>query len=206
MALGVIYSVTVPIFEARDELYHYPYVAHLAQGGSLPVQQPGEDTFWQQEGSQPPLYYALACCDHISGSPSTTCRRSVLNPHARIGIPLAPGNKNMVIHTDREAFPWHGTMLAVHLVRILSLLLALGTVMLTYGIALELYPDRPGRAAGAMAVHAVHPDVRLHQRVGQQRQPGHPPVLADVADADPGGPPRSGASVLLGGVSSGWRA
>ena len=60
VAVGVLYSVVVPIFEAPDELYHFPFVAHMAQGGALPVQRPNRGMMWQQEGSQPPLYYFLA--------------------------------------------------------------------------------------------------------------------------------------------------
>ena len=38
LALAVTYSVVTPIFEASDELWHYPFVKHLADGGGLPVQ------------------------------------------------------------------------------------------------------------------------------------------------------------------------
>ena len=60
VALGVIYSVVTPIFEASDELWHYPFVKHLADGNGLPVQDANADQPWRQEGSQPPLYYALS--------------------------------------------------------------------------------------------------------------------------------------------------
>ena len=58
--LGVVYSLATPIFEASDELWHYPVVKHIADGRGLPVQRPGVEAPWQQEGSQPPGYYALA--------------------------------------------------------------------------------------------------------------------------------------------------
>ena len=57
--LGVVYSIVVPPFEASDELWHYPMVKYIADHGALPVQVPGIETPWRQEGSQPPLYYAL---------------------------------------------------------------------------------------------------------------------------------------------------
>ena len=143
IVLGVVYNVIVPIFEAPDELYHYPFVAHLAQGGDLPVQRADQRMFWQQEGSQPPLYYALAgrLTNWLAVDDLPTIYR--LNPHARIGIPLAHDNKNIVVHTDREQFPWRGAILGIHLVRLFSLLLAVGTILCTYGIALTLFPDRP---------------------------------------------------------------
>lgn len=36
--LGVVYAFKTPLFEAGDELWHYPMVRHLADGNPLPVQ------------------------------------------------------------------------------------------------------------------------------------------------------------------------
>jgi hypothetical protein len=60
MALAVLYSVSTPIFEASDEVSHYAVVQHIADTGTLPVQQPGVKSPWEQEGSQPPLYYLVS--------------------------------------------------------------------------------------------------------------------------------------------------
>ncbi|MGD8804893.1 MAG: hypothetical protein PVH65_03540, partial [Chloroflexota bacterium] len=59
--LGVFYALTTPVFEASDELWHYPMIEHLADGNSLPVQvfDPAQAGPWKQEASQPPLYYYL---------------------------------------------------------------------------------------------------------------------------------------------------
>ena len=60
--LAILYSIYVPIFEASDELWHYPMVETIARTGQLPVQPltPGTSSGpWRQEGSQPPLYYAI---------------------------------------------------------------------------------------------------------------------------------------------------
>ena len=32
VVLGVIYSLVTPLFEASDEMWHYPFVKHLADG------------------------------------------------------------------------------------------------------------------------------------------------------------------------------
>ena len=40
IVLGFGYAITTPIFEASDELWHYPFVRHLAEGNPLPVQDP----------------------------------------------------------------------------------------------------------------------------------------------------------------------
>jgi hypothetical protein len=155
--LGAVYSLATPIFEASDELWHYPVVKHIADGRGLPTQRPGVEALWQQEGSQPPGYYALAALvtAWIDTDDLSTVRW--LNPLANIGQPLAAGNKNMVIHTERERFPWRGTTLAVHLIRFLSLLLGASTVYLTYRLALEVAPQHSDLALAAAALVAFNP-------------------------------------------------
>ena len=130
--LGVVYSLATPIFEASDELWHYPVVKHIADGRGLPVQQSGVEALWQQEGSQPPAYYALAALVTAWIDTDDLSEVRWLNPMANTGRPLAAGNKNLIIHTEREAFPWRGSALAVHLIRFLSVLLGASVVYLTY--------------------------------------------------------------------------
>jgi len=38
VVVGAVYAVVTPLFEISDELWHYPMVKHLADGGGLPVQ------------------------------------------------------------------------------------------------------------------------------------------------------------------------
>jgi len=146
VALGLVYSVSTPIFEASDELWHYPVIHHLARGGGLPVQDIASAQLWRQEGSQPPLYYALGALltAWIDTSDLPQVRR--LNPHADIGVLTADGNVNMVVHTDKERFPYRGTTLAVHIVRWLSVLMGAVTVLLTYHIARAVFISGGGRS------------------------------------------------------------
>ena len=155
--LGVTYSIIVPVFEAPDELYHYPFVAHLAQGGGLPIQRPVHQEMWQQEGSQPPLYYILASA--LNRWLDLSDLRAIYrpNPHARVGIPLAHDNKNIVIHTDRETFPWRGAVLGLHLTRLFSLLLAVGTLLCTYHLGRVIFPEDRRVAIAALAFNAFIP-------------------------------------------------
>ena len=136
--LGVLYSVTTPLFEAGDELWHYPHVQWIARGNGLPVQDPTQKQLWEQEGGQPPLYYALAATSTFWIDTGDLSERLWRNPYAKIGVPLAFGNKNMIVHTGAENFPWQGTTLAVHLIRLLSVLFSAGTVFLTYKAAREI--------------------------------------------------------------------
>ena len=154
VVLGAIYSVVTPIFEASDELWHYPLVQWLSKGNPLPVQDPTSVGPWKQEASQPPLYYALMGWATFWIDTSDIDQTLRPNPHVDNGVITRDGNVNLVIHDPaREWFPWRGTVLAVHLVRFLSVLLGAATVWLTYRIALEVLPlvtssSRSGRKGG----------------------------------------------------------
>ena len=85
------YSVVTPIFEASDELWHYPMVLRLATGGGLPEQRAGqtdEEAPWRQEGSQPPLYYAAAALVSAPIDQSNWRELRRINPHGlrRVGV------------------------------------------------------------------------------------------------------------------------
>jgi len=164
VALGALYSVTTPLFEAGDELWHYPHVQWIARGNGLPVQDPAQAQLWEQEGGQPPLYYTLAAATTFWVDTSDLRERLWRNPFAKIGVPLAYGNKNMVVHTSAENFPWQNTALAVHLIRLMSVLFSAATVFLTYNIAREI----------SLALHRSIPP-SLHRSI--------PPALALIAAA-----------------------
>ncbi len=157
--LAVLYSVVTPIFEASDELWHYPMVKYLADNGlALPPQDPVNPGPWRQEGSQPPLYYMIGAI--LTGGIDTSDIEFVrrINPHADIGIIRPDGNANMMVHRQAaETFPWRGTTLAVHIVRFFSIALGLGTVLVTYQLGREIFPDWPLIALGAAALNAFLP-------------------------------------------------
>jgi hypothetical protein len=67
------------------------------------------------------------------------------------------GNVNLLIHTSEESFPYRGISLGVHVLRLLSVLMGTGTVLITYLIALEIFPQRQVLAVGAAAINAFIP-------------------------------------------------
>jgi 4-amino-4-deoxy-L-arabinose transferase-like glycosyltransferase len=156
--LGTTYALVTPAFEASDELWHYPMIRHLADGNPLPVQvyDPAGAGPWKQEASQPPLYYYLgaALTFWIDTSDMETVRW--LNPHVDNGVITVDGNTNLAIH-DPALNPWSGTLLAIRIVRLASVLLGAATVYLTYRIARLVAPDQPGVYLGAAAVNAFMP-------------------------------------------------
>ncbi|NDJ55221.1 MAG: hypothetical protein GYB68_19285 [Chloroflexi bacterium] len=140
--LATLYSLTTPIFEASDEIFHYPVVQHIAATGSLPVQDPEVETLWVQQGSQPPLYYLISAGLTFWIDASDLPELRWLNPHAKLGVPGDPDNTNMIIHTERERFPWRGSVLAVHLVRLFSVGLGTISVVLAYLLTLEFLGEQ----------------------------------------------------------------
>src|SRR5512134_3526497 len=57
--LSLLYSITVPLFEGPDEIWHYAFANHLADGGELPVFDANQPATFLRNGAHPPLYYAL---------------------------------------------------------------------------------------------------------------------------------------------------
>jgi 4-amino-4-deoxy-L-arabinose transferase-like glycosyltransferase len=158
LVLGVLYSLVTPPLEASDEFDHYPVVQHIQTQGALPVMDPQDPEPWRQEGGQPPLYHLLMAglTSWIDTSDLEEIRW--LNHHAFIGNPGQLGNKNLIIHQpDREAFPWRGTVLAVHVIRLASVVLGAVTVWLVWRVASTLCPHTPWAALLAAALTGFNP-------------------------------------------------
>jgi len=163
-ALGTVYSLATPPLEASDEFKHYPYTQYVQTHHDLPVLDPEtclkspDDCPWLQDGGQPPLYYMLMALVTSWIDTSDLSEVRWMNWHAFIGDPSQICNKNLVIHLpERERFPWHGSVLAVHLIRFLTVGLGAGTVLLTYLVAGDLFPGRPDVALGGAALTAFTP-------------------------------------------------
>ncbi|MCA9960564.1 MAG: DUF2142 domain-containing protein, partial [Anaerolineales bacterium] len=61
------------------------------------------------------------------------------------------------VHTTAENWPWHGYVLAAHLLRALNGLLGLGTLLFVYGSGRFLWPDSSTKAVLATALIAFLP-------------------------------------------------
>lgn len=157
VVVATLYSVTMPIFEASDEYLHFPVVKQIADGLGLPVQRPGERTAWAQEGSQPPLYYLLVSPLARWIDTRDMAERLRYNPHAHPGDPYLDANRNLIVHSTAENFPWRQTTLAVHLIRFVSIVLGAVTIAATGALAREVAPRRPDLAISAMALTAFNP-------------------------------------------------
>jgi hypothetical protein len=170
VVLSVLYGATIPIFESPDANGHYSYIHELTEGRGLPVQgAPSGQRVTGYVASHPPLYYAL-CAAVTFWVPDDVDVRDWMwrNPYHAMGDPGRVGNKNFLVHTSAEQFPWRGTPLTVHIARLVSTALGVLAVVATYGIALEFFPvgasaptgrgpDRRWLALGAAALTAFNP-------------------------------------------------
>lgn len=132
--LSVLYSALVPPWEAHDEWAHYKYVEYVAQNWRLPP--PGvrlTSEYQYDEATQPPLYYVLAAPLVALVDPHDGLRPQV-NPYATRGT--GEGGVNMAIHDPQvEGWPWRGTILALHLARLVSVIISTLALLPTYGVA-----------------------------------------------------------------------
>jgi 4-amino-4-deoxy-L-arabinose transferase-like glycosyltransferase len=157
LALGATYSVVVPVYEAPDESFHFFVIKHIVDHRALPVQRAETRGMWEQEGSQPPLYYVLGAL--LVGRIDLADVEDLLwrNPQANIGDPMNPGNKNVYVHPPEQDYPWRGAVLAVHILRFFSLALGAATVVTTWAIVDLLAPRRPALAVAVAAMAAFIP-------------------------------------------------
>ncbi|NJP05593.1 MAG: hypothetical protein HC837_08225, partial [Chloroflexaceae bacterium] len=131
--LVALYHSSVPLGEGPDESGHFDYVLFLARNGQLPLQQahpalsdvPGE-------GHQPPLAYLLML-PAVAWLPDDAAPLHLQsNPQFVWNDGTEPA---ATMRASREYWPWSGTVLAWHLARGVSTLLALLTLIALAGAA-----------------------------------------------------------------------
>lgn len=155
VCLALAYSVVNPLFESPDEFNHYDFVRYLIDRHELPVQTLGKQT----EYFEPPLYYAISSL--VIGAIPVESYTLQVNPFFgyeayRFGV----DNKALYIHSAQEAFPYHGTALAAHLLRGFSILLGALSLIIAFQALREVF-KRPAIALGAVALIAFNPQFVL---------------------------------------------
>lgn len=157
VTFGFAYTVSTPVFEANDELWHFGVVQYIRETGGLPIQQfDGTDTIYQQHGSQPPLYYALMSLIISPLSIDDVDAYRTLNPHVTENQPDSFGNKNLVLRDDSLSMV-EGTGLAVVVIRVVGLALGMVTIVAVYKIGKYIAPQRPTVAFVAAAITGLNP-------------------------------------------------
>jgi hypothetical protein len=158
LGVSTLYNVTTPLYEAPDELQHTAFIVWLADGQGLPMVDADDLGPWRQEGAQPPLYYWITATLVGKVPHRDASNLAEVNPYAGIGDPQRPDNKNRVLHDiDQESWPYRDGVLFPHLVRAISTLMAVGTLLGLYRLGRLVFPDRPGVALGMAGLVAFMP-------------------------------------------------
>lgn len=122
----LLYANVVPPFEPPDELAHLQFARYVARTGELPSAIPPVDSEWRSsvyEWVQQPAYYLLAAgVIRVTGDAASAPAPEV-HPQSR----LAGGpDVNIYRHPDTTSAP--GALRALWTLRLLSVLMAMGTV------------------------------------------------------------------------------
>lgn len=157
LLLSFIYNVVTPIGEACDELDHIRYVEHLVRFGSFaPISAGGSQIPFTLEAKQPPGYYLL--------------NTGLMLGLGRCGKQLAPElEKNPngpsyglgyseILWFLHPPVPYH-LLPWTHIMRFVSMLMGVGTILLTFATAREVFPspDHKPLALCAAATTALLP-------------------------------------------------
>ncbi len=152
---GGFFATSTPLYDKPDELRHMAMVEHYWRGGPLPVQDPANIAFYEQEGSQPPLYYLSMALlaqpfDLSDFEPAIS-----INPHSRMGRADATDNRNHILPPAADAPSSSATF--ARLARWLGLLCGAVVVAATWASARLLSPAVPVLAWLSTALVAFNP-------------------------------------------------
>jgi 4-amino-4-deoxy-L-arabinose transferase-like glycosyltransferase len=151
--LAISNSLLNPLFEPPDELQHYQFVRQLIEKRRLPVQSVDEPI---SQAHQPPLYYLFGA---LLTSPIADTGIPARNAHwtsYRPGL-VHRDNKNQFLPGETFSFPYTGTALAARILRIWSILLMAGTLLVIWLLGRELWPSDPWKQLLLLAIVALLP-------------------------------------------------
>ena len=147
-------SLLHPLFEAPDEVEHFGFILHLLNESGLPIQEANGPP---SQSHQTPLYYWLGA-GLISGVEITVAtpeRNPFWTSYYRDRV--HQDNKAQFVPTAENRFPYTGTALAMHLLRLYSVVLAALTLLVGRAIGRQLWRDRPERTLMLVSLVAFNP-------------------------------------------------
>jgi 4-amino-4-deoxy-L-arabinose transferase-like glycosyltransferase len=155
LVLALAYGAINPPWEAHDETGHFAYVNHLVATRSLPDAL-GADKGLFDQSHQPPLYYLVA-----SALTFWADRSDALQP-AFNHFALDGSNRRgfrIMLRQPAEAFPWQGTVLALHAARATSALLTSLAISLIAASVNLIFGRGSAAALLGTAIAAFNPQV-----------------------------------------------
>lgn len=157
--LALAYSVVIPVGEGVDEIPHVEYVRFVGENWRIPIQP------WQDNGQplrvwmahHPPLYYFLLA--GVSAWADLADLPEVMRPNPHfVWTETDPSNGwNVYLHTAAEQFPYQGSILALHYLRVWSVLMGMVTIWAVIRTGALLLPSQPWVVLTAAALTAFHP-------------------------------------------------
>lgn len=157
IVLCFFYNAVTPIGEACDELDHIRYVEHLVRFGSFaPISAGGSNMPYTLEAKQPPAYYLLnaGLMSGLGRCGKQLAPELERNPK---GPSFGPNYSEILwfIHppVPYDLMPW------VHIMRLVGMLMGLGTILLAFATTREVFPspDHKPLALCAAACTALLP-------------------------------------------------
>lgn len=164
LALAVTYSFVVPLWEAPDEPSHFLYARYLAQNGYLPSPTYyAEDIAGSFEGDyilsiyewhHPPLYYLLGALALRAIEPQHKLSAPYVFPSID---PDLAYQDSLFVHQSKGPFDLSEDELGPRLLRLLSILMSMGTIWVTYQTARQIFPSEPLLALAASGMVSFIP-------------------------------------------------
>ncbi len=145
LALALPYSLLTRAWEANDELDHATYIEYIVRHGALPR----ISGLNGHESHQPPLYYLLAAAwQKLLRIPAFT-PSAVPNPD--VAAQSNAGRRFLELLHDYTPAQ-HQDAVYLHELRLLSVLLGLATVLLSYGCARLVFARREAALSAGLLV------------------------------------------------------
>lgn len=156
LIVAIGYAVTIPAGEGVDELQHFNYINYIKERRTLPI-QPMNRSREIYMGHHPPLYYFLGSLAISWTDTSDVAEKLRGNPHFVWKENDGSNGWNAMLHFGQDEFPWHGTVLALQVMRLFNIVLAMIAIYAIYRSTVLLFPEHPWAALGAAAVVAFNP-------------------------------------------------
>jgi len=156
--IAIWYSIIIPAGEGVDETPHFDYVRYVKEHQALPVQPHTlEEGVQVWMGHHPPLYYLLGSLLIFGVDTSDFALAFRPNPHFIWAENNGSNGWNVMLHFGQDHFPWKGSVLALHLLRLMTVGMGIVALYAMYRAAQLLFPDQPLAPLGAVALIGLNP-------------------------------------------------
>ena len=162
-ALAGSFSLLLPLNEMPDEGSHFDLVRFIAEQKRFPMTQQ-ERVALGDKGDASPIYHGLVAALSQHVDISRLPQRHFISSDKQ-AIPYDTILTTQRLHTDDEAFPFRGIVLAWHLARLVSIPLSALTILAAYLTALTIYPRQRYLALGVAGFAAFVPRFVINSAV-----------------------------------------